>query len=104
MAPNGLLRGLSGIASIPAGLIWVSATFLFGGKLIAELQRPHFNILVVGAALLLTMLSVGLSIMFAAGVMSLRTGPARPKLWWACICLAIASYIGVSVMLGSRPK
>jgi hypothetical protein len=80
-----LFRILCGLISIAAGLVWVTFLFLFGGKFLAEVQSPSLGPLGIALISLVSAAALGFVILFAAGIMSMRAGPPRPRLWLACI-------------------
>lgn len=95
-----IFRIVCGLVSLAAGLVWVLFLLLFGGEFVAELRSFSSRPLGIVPAFLLSALALGFVILFAAGIMSMRAGPPRPRLWLTCIVAGLVTCLAAWWLMG----
>lgn len=80
-----LVRGLAGLVSIFAGVIWAVPLLLSASQIVSYIASPQPAFLLIAIAIVIFLISVFFMGLFAFGIYSSRFGSERPALWLSCL-------------------
>jgi hypothetical protein len=97
---NVLLTLAAGVASAVGGVAWVSLLLLSGGELLKQVQRERFSFVLTLFPVLVALVALSVTALFAFCLKRVRYGPYSPRLFLSCIALCALSCGAVWALRG----